>query len=52
LKLLILATIGALVVILAVKLRATRESHAGLDAKGKLPGSFDTWPEVPRKQSA
>jgi|GEM_PF-1945110 hypothetical protein len=51
-KLMVLAALGALVVLAVVKLRATRQATSGLDAEGSLPGSFDTWPDVPRKQTA
>ena len=51
-KLLVLAALGTLVVLAVVKLRATRQATSGLDTEGALPGSFDTWPDVPRKQTA
>ena len=47
----LLAILG-LIVMSVVKMRASRDSQAGVDQEAKLPGSFDTWPEVPVKRGA
>ena len=49
--LLLLVAIAAITLV-TVKLRATRAGTSELGGSGELPGSLDTWPEVPRKQVA
>ena len=51
LKLIALALLAGLVALVVVRLRASRAPSAGLDSTGELPGSFDNWPEVPRKEA-
>jgi len=52
LRLVVLVALITLFSLVVVKLRATRSERASLDSVGTLAGSFDTWPEVPLKQSA
>jgi hypothetical protein len=52
LKLLVLVAVGAATALLVVRLRASRQSASALGGDAPLVGSFDTWPEVPLKQSA
>jgi len=49
--LLLLAVIGAVTVV-TLRLRESRAGTSQLGGSGELPGSLDTWPEVPRKQVA
>jgi hypothetical protein len=49
--LLLLAVIGAVTVV-TLRLRGSRAGTSQLGGSGELPGSLDTWPEVPRKQVA
>jgi hypothetical protein len=49
--LLLLAVIAA-VTLVTVRLRASRAGSSQLGGTGELPGSLDTWPDVPRKQVA
>ena len=49
LALLALAALAALVV---TSLRSSRAGQSALGGDQPLSGSFDTWPEVPLKQSA
>ena len=49
LALLALAALAALVV---TRLRSSRAGQSALGGDQPLSGSFDTWPEVPLKQSA
>jgi len=51
-RLFVLLAIGALVALLVIKMRASRTSEATVDGVGSISGSFDTWPDVPVKQSA
>ncbi len=50
--LLLLLTIIAAVAVVTVRLRSSRAGSSQLGGTGELPGSLDTWPEVPRKQVA
>lgn len=47
--LVVLLAIAAVVGALALRLRSSTAAASGLDAGPDLPGSFDSWPEVPRK---
>jgi hypothetical protein len=47
----LLALLGA-TVLAVVRMRQTRDVQTGVDRGAKLPGSFDTWPEVPLKRGA
>ena len=51
-RLLLLLALGVLVALVVVKMRATRTSESAVDGSVPLTGSFDTWPEVPIKQTA
>ena len=50
--LLLLLTIIAAVAVVTVRLRSSRAGSSQLGGSAELPGSLDTWPEVPRKQVA
>ena len=50
-RLLLLLALGTLLGVAIVKMRSSRAAHAGIHAGAVLPGSFDTWPDVPVKQS-
>jgi len=52
LRLVVLLALVTLVSVVIVRMRATRAERASLDAGESMPGSFDTWPEVPLKQTA
>jgi hypothetical protein len=52
LSILVLAGVSALVALLVVRMRSTRADQSSLGGERRLPGSFDTWPEVPLKHSA
>jgi hypothetical protein len=47
--LLLLAVIAA-VALVTLRLRSSRAGSSQLGGSGELPGSLDTWPEVPRKK--
>jgi len=51
-RLLLLLVLGALVALVIVKMRASRSGDSAVDGAEPLSGSFDTWPEVPIKQTA
>ncbi len=51
-KLALLALVAAAVAYLVVELRKSRAEKAGVETDGNLPGSFDTWPDVPTKRPA
>ena len=50
--LLLLLAIIAAITIVTVRLRSSRAGSSQLGGSAELPGSLDTWPEVPRKQVA
>jgi hypothetical protein len=49
LKLLVLAALVALIALAVARLRASRAASSGIESEGEIPGSFDSWPEVPQK---
>lgn len=51
-KLAIIALATAAIAYLIIELRKSRAEHASVESDGNLPGSFDTWPDVPNKQPA
>ena len=51
-KYVLLALAGAALAYLVIELRRSRAEKAGDEAEGDLPGSFDTWPDVPSKKLA
>ena len=50
--LLLLLAIIATITLVTVRLRGSRTGSSQLGGTGELPGSLDTWPEVPRKHVA
>jgi len=52
LKVALLVLVLAAIAMIALRLRAQRAPRSELGMAGELPGSFDTWPDVPRKQVA
>ena len=50
--LLFLLAIIAAVTMVTMRLRGSRSGSSQLGGSGELPGSLDTWPEVPHKQVA
>jgi hypothetical protein len=48
----LLALAAAAVAYLVIELRRSRAQKAGIEGDADLPGSFDTWPDVPSKQPA
>ena len=51
-RLVVLLALIAVVTLIVVKLRSSRAPRAELGGSGALPGSFDTWPDVPIKKVA
>ena len=47
-----LVALLGLAIMAVVKMRASRDVQAGVNQGAKLPGSFDTWPDVPVKRGA
>ena len=47
-----LVALLGLAIMAVVKMRASRDVQAGVDQGAKLPGSIDTWPDVPVKRGA
>jgi hypothetical protein len=52
LKIIAVALIVTLATLILVRLRSSRANRSELGSETPLRGSFDTWPEVPRKQAA
>jgi len=51
-RLAVLLALIAVVTLIVVNLRSSRAPRAELGGSGALPGSFDTWPDVPIKKVA
>ena len=49
---LVIVVLVAAVASVVLRMRSTRSTQSALGGEERLPGSFDTWPEVPLKQSA
>ena len=47
-----LLALAALTALAVTRLRSSRTGQSALGGDQPLSGSFDTWPEVPLKQSA
>jgi hypothetical protein len=51
-KFLVLVALVAVVAFVIARLKSSTQATAALGGDGELPGSLDTWPEVPVKQVA